>query len=190
MPDPIQDRPYTTLERRYLWQSRWYDVRQDRLRDVNGGELLYTVIEKQGAVFVVPLTDDGRLVLIEQYRYAVDDWCLEVPAGHIEPGASPEEMAARELREEIGGTAAQLAFIADFYTMNGIGDEKALVYLARGVELGEPEREATEHIRLRVFPADEAVRLARTGAIKDGPSALAILLCEPALQTPPPGVAR
>lgn len=182
MPDSTRDRPYTTLERRYLWQSRWYNVRQDRLRAASGGELLYTVIEKAGAVFVVPVTDDGEMVLIEQYRYAVDNWCLEVPAGNVEPGASPADTAARELREEIGGTAARLDFIADFYSMNGIGDEVAQVYLARGVTLGDPEREPTEHIRLHALPIAEALRLARTGAIKDGPSALAILLCEPLLQ--------
>jgi len=184
MSDPARDRPYTTLERRYLWRSRWYNVRQDRLRARDGGddELVYTLIEKAGAVFVVPVTGDGQMVLIEQYRYPVDDWCLEAPAGHIEPGVPPQEMAARELREEIGGQAAELEFVAEFYTMNGIGDETAQVYLARGVTLGEPQREPTEHIRLHALPVAEALRLAHGGAITDGPSALAILLCEPRLR--------
>jgi 8-oxo-dGTP pyrophosphatase MutT (NUDIX family) len=91
-------------------------------------------------------------------------------------------MAARELREEIGGTAQRLVRIGDFYTMNGIGDEIAEIYLALGVTLGEPQREITEVIRLRAVPVDEALSMAHTGAIKDGPSALAILLSETALR--------
>jgi ADP-ribose pyrophosphatase len=176
------ERPYQTLSRHYLWQSRWYSVRQDQLRIGDGKELTYTVIEKPEAVWIVPVTAEGRLVLIEQYRYAIDGWCLEVPAGNIEPGTDALAMAARELREEIGGTAERTLPVTDFYTMNGIGNEIARVFLALGVTLGEPQREATEYITLRDVPVEEALRLARSGEIKDGPSALAILLCEAPLR--------
>ncbi len=176
------NRPYATLTSRYLWQSRWYNVRQDQLQAVDGSELTYTVIEKPGAVWIVPVTTDGQMVLIDQYRYAVDEWCLEVPAGNIEPGLDAMAMAVRELREEIGGTAEQIVPVNEFFTMNGIGDEIARVFLALGVTLGESQREATEHITLRLVPVGEALHLARTGAIKDGPSALAILLSETALR--------
>lgn len=175
-------RPYQILASHYLWQSRWYNIRQDQLRAEDGGELTYTVVEKPGAVWVVPVTPEGDMILIDQYRYAVDDWCLEVPAGNIEPGLDPAEMAARELREEIGGVATDIVPVSQFYTMNGIGDEVAQVFLALGVELGEPEREPTEHIRLMAVPAAEAFDMARRGAIKDGPSALAILLSEAAVR--------
>ena len=181
---PVSTRrqPYDTLARHYLWQSRWYHVRQDTLGDKRGGQFTYTVIEKPAAVWIVPVTSGGEVVLIHQYRYAVDDWCLEVPAGNIEPGVDPAAMAARELREEIGGTAERLMPVADFYTMNGIGDEIAWVYLALGVTLGQPQREPTELIELRAMPVAEGLRLARAGQIKDGPSALALLLCEPVLR--------
>jgi ADP-ribose pyrophosphatase len=144
--------------------------------------MTYTVIEKPDAVWIVPVTADQNMALIEQYRYPVGSWCLEIPAGNIEPGLNAAEMAARELREEIGGVAEQLIPITEFYTMNGIGSENAHVFLAVNVTLGEPDREPTEHIRLRQVPVEEALRLARSGAIKDGPSALAILLSEMALR--------
>lgn len=176
------NRPYTTCSSHYLWESRWYNVRQDQLRARDGSELTYTVVEKPGAVWIVPVTPDGQMVLIDQYRYAVDAWCLEVPAGNVEPGVDAAAMAARELSEEIGGTAAQIVHITDFFTMNGIGNEIAQVFLALGVTLGEAHRETTEHIALRTVPVDEALHLARAGAIKDGPSALAILLCEDAIR--------
>ena len=82
---------------------------------------------------------------------------------------------------EIGGTAADLRPIDQFYTFNGISNEVAYVYLATGVELGEACREPTELMELRLVPVDEAVRMAREGEISDGPSALALLWCEPAL---------
>ena len=180
---PSRPRPtYARLDSRYLWQSHWYNVRQDRLRAPDGQELTYTVIEKPQAVWIVPLTARGELVLIDQYRYPVGQWCLEVPAGNIERGHSAQQMAERELREEIGGRAARWVRVGDFFTMNGIGDERAQVFAALGVELGTPHREPTEHIMLRVVPLEEGLRMARAGAIQDGPSALAILLAEPVLR--------
>jgi ADP-ribose pyrophosphatase len=176
------DRPYTTLTSRYLWQSRWYNVRQDQLRAGDGSELTYTVVETPGAVWIVPVTADGQLVLINQYRYTIDDWCLEIPAGNLEPGLDTIGMAARELREEIGGIAGRILPITEFFTMNGIGNEVAHVFLALDVVLGEPQREVTEHITLHLVPVEEGLYMARTGQIKDGPSALAILLSEAALR--------
>jgi ADP-ribose pyrophosphatase len=89
-----------------------------------------------------------------------------------------EEVARRELLEEVGGTAADLRFVGQFYTSNGISDEVAYVYLATGVELGASQREPTELMEVHLVPAQEAVRMAREGEISDGPSALALLWCE------------
>ena len=172
---------WETLDRRYLWQSKWYNLRQDRLRAPEGAEFTYTIVEHPGAVWVVPVTANGQIALIWNYRYTVDDWCYEVPAGGLGPGGNPEEVARQELLEEIGGIAAQLRPIGQFYTSNGISDEVAYVYLATGVELGEACREPTERMELRLVPVEEALRMARAGEISDGPSALALLWCERAL---------
>jgi ADP-ribose pyrophosphatase len=109
----------------------------------------------------------------------VDDWCFEVPAGGLSLGLSPEETARRELAEEVGGTAADLHYVGQFYTSNGISNEVAYVYPATGVELGEAQREPTELMEIRLVPVEEALRMARAGEISDGPSALALLWCEP-----------
>lgn len=177
-----RERPYHTLSRRTLWHSKWYALRQDELAGTNGERLTYTVVEKPDAVWIVPVTPEGEIVLIEQYRYPIDAWCLEVPAGNVEPGADPAAMAARELREEIGGAAARIVPIGQYYTMKGIGDEQAHIFLALGVRLGEPAREPTEHITLRRVPLDDALHMARLGAVQDGLSALAILLAEPEIR--------
>lgn len=170
---------------RYVWQSPWYSLRQDRLRARDGREYTYTVVEHPGAVWVVPVTCDGRMVLIWNYRHPVGEYCLEVPAGGLPFGLDPSErlvasaeVARRELQEEVGGTAADLRYVGRFYTSNGISDEVAYVYLATGVELGQTQREPTEWMETRLVPVTEALRMAREGEIADGPSALALLRCE------------
>jgi ADP-ribose pyrophosphatase len=174
---------WETLDSRVLWQSPWYNLRQDRVRTRAGHEFTYTLVDHPGAVWVVPVTVDGQIVLIRSYRYTVDDWCYEVPAGGLSPGLTPEAVASRELYEEIGGAAADLRYVGQFYTSNGISNEVAYVYLATGVELGESHPEPTELMEIRLVPVEEALRMAREGEISDGPSALALLWCEPLLQS-------
>jgi ADP-ribose pyrophosphatase len=184
---------WETLDSRFLWQSRWYNLRQDRVRTQAGHSFTYTLVDHPGAVWVVPVTTDGQVVLIRSYRYTVDDWCYEVPAGGLPPRPDPRlvqserleqsaVIARRELREEIGGTAAELRYVGQFYTSNGISNEVAYVYLATGVELGEAHREPTELMEMQLLRVEEALRMARQGEISDGPSALALLWCEPLLQ--------
>jgi ADP-ribose pyrophosphatase len=170
---------WETLDSRFLWQSRWYNLRQDRVRTQTGHEFTYTLVDHPGAVWVVPVTADGQVVLIRSYRYTVDDWCYEVPAGGLSPDLTPEEVARFELLEEVGGTAGELRYVGQFYTSNGISSEVAYVYLATGVQLGEAHPEPTELMEMRLVPVEEALRMAREGEIADGPSALALLWCEP-----------
>jgi ADP-ribose pyrophosphatase len=105
-----------------------------------------------------------------------------VPAGGLGPDGEPEEIARKELGEEVGGTAAELRYVGQFYTSNGISNEVAYVYLATGVELSKAEREPTELMEMRLVLVEEALRMAREGEIADGPSALALLWCAPLLQ--------
>ena len=117
----------------------------------------------------------------EEEDFCSNDWCYEVPAGGLSPGLAPEAVARRELLEEVGGTASELRHVGQFYTSNGISNEVAHVYLARGVELGDDHREPTELMDVQLVPTEEALRMAREGEITDGPSALALLWCEPFL---------
>ena len=110
--DALMKSPYQTLARKYLWKSRWYNLRQDKIQTPDGKQGTYTIVEHPGAVWVVPVTAAGEVILEWQYRYTVHDWCWEVPAGGLLPGLSPEEMARRELAEEIGGIAAQLEYLS------------------------------------------------------------------------------
>lgn len=173
----MSDHPYQTLSTRIVWRTHWLALREDAIRLPDGSQSVYTVIERPGAVWIVPLLTDDRLVLIRNYRHAVGQWLWEVPAGSIAPGDSPEAAARRELAEEVGGQATSLEMISTFYTWPGQCNEVGYLFLARGVELGEPHREPTEVMERHIFPVETAVEMARHGEIADGPSALAILLC-------------
>lgn len=148
------------------------------------GDMVYSYIEKAPGVLIVPITREGQMVLIRQYRYPVDQWCLEIPAGgtHDTGDAPLEEVALKELSEELGATCATLEPVATFYAEPSMTDEKCHVYLAHGVELRhEAHPEGSERIEKVVVPIEEALRLAQEGEMKSGPCTLAVLLCRKAL---------
>ncbi len=174
--------PYKTINSRIAWSCPWYSVRQDEIITPDGKSGVYNTVTKENAVWIVPVTVAGEIVLIYNYRYTVDDWCWEVPAGGMSHGRSVLETAVAELREEIGGTAAELRPITQFYLSNGFCDEVGHVILATGVKLDHsPQYESTEVMTIHPLPAAEVLRMAHAGEISDGPSALALLLCEPYL---------
>jgi ADP-ribose pyrophosphatase len=132
---------------------------------------------------VVPVTADGRILLIRQYRYAVDDWCLEVPAGGLHENASAVETARKELLEETGATCGRIETLAECYVSNSLMDELGHFLVAWDCVPGpKQELERAEFIELHPLPAAEAVHLARTGGITDAKSALAVLMAEPYLK--------
>ena len=156
-------------------------MRRDEILLPNGERGEYNVVQHPGAVWVVPVTTTGEIVMIYSYRHAVQDWCWEVPAGALRPGQEPAEAARAELREEVGGRAAALRYLGPFYASNGISDEKGHLFLATGVTLGEPAQEPAEILEIHYLPIAEALSMARLNQVSDGPSALALLLSEPHL---------
>jgi ADP-ribose pyrophosphatase len=179
----MQVRPYQTLSSRVVWSCPWYNVRQDEIITPDGRPGVYNTIQKADAVWIIPVTTDGRLAMLYSYRYTIDDWCWEVPAGSVKPGQSLEEAAREELLEEAGGTAATMDYIAPYYLANGICNEVGHFFLATGVTLGAPTHESAEVIKIQLKPIVEVLHMARTHQITDGPSALGLLLCAPRLET-------
>lgn len=175
-------KPYKTKSSRIVWSCPWYRVRQDEIITPDGRPGVYNTVESTDAVWIVPVTPDGMVAMIYNYRYTVDDWCWEVPAGSVKPGQTLEEAARAELLEEVGGTAVSLQKIGQFYTANGICNEVGHYFLATGVTLGNPHHESTEVMDIHLIPIAEALRMAHAGEISDGTSTLALLYAEPALR--------
>ncbi len=170
------------LSTQYLFESRWFNVRQDRVRLPTGTEIPYTLIEHSGYAIVVPLLDDGRVLLENVYRYSIRGPSLECPAGGLD-GDAPEVGARRELREETGYVAKAIHSLGSFYGSIGISNERFHVFLATGVHFeGEPVLEETEQIELVFMDFEEAHEWALTGRVDDGPSSLSLLLAGRALR--------
>jgi len=177
---PPASLPWHTIESAVVHATPWRTLHADRLRLPDGAEIEYSYFTSADAVWVVPVTPSGEIVLIRQYRHPLRDWTLELPAGGAD-GKPLAEVAAAELREEVGGVARELRFIGTFF---GAVAHAALcrnVFLALDVVLGEPEREPTELMTPLLVPAALAFDMARHGEINDGESALALLLCEQAI---------
>jgi len=176
--NPEPPEPWQTLSAERPLVTPWYSIRRDRVRTHTDDAISYTYVDHPGAVFVVPVTLDGDVLLIRQYRYPVREWCWEVPAGGIETPEDGAAAAARELAEELGAVSFHLRPVAAFYASNGMSNARSQVYLATQVEVGQSRCEPTELLRVVAVPQEEALRMARAGEITDGQSALALLLCE------------
>jgi len=167
----------------YPYTCRMFRVRRDQVRWPDGCVAPYAYVQGAGAVWVVPVTAEGQVVLIRQFRYTMDDWCWEVPAGGMHDfTGSPLNLAKRELAEEVGGSSDDWLYVGSFRPGVSILDEMCHIVLARDVRLNrEPHREPGEIIEVHLVPAERALEMARNGEMVDGHSALALLRCEPHL---------
>ena len=185
--NPPTDKPeaarigWQVLGSRLPFESPVNRMRADRIAVPGRGEIQYSYLERGESVIIVPVTSDGQVALIRQYRYPVDEQCIELPAGCCRDanGQSLEAVARKELREEIGATAEHLEYVTWFYSSSSISDEVCHIFLARGVALTQAtEKEPGEHLEPLLVPVTEALSMARAGQVKTGTCALAILLCE------------
>ncbi|MBN1262140.1 MAG: NUDIX hydrolase [Anaerolineae bacterium] len=167
----------------YLFTHPVFTVREDQLTWPGGFEHPYTYIEGKAAVLIVPVTSEGQLVLIRQFRYIVDSWVWEVPAGgtHDFDGDDLADLARRELYEEIGGEAETLEYIDYFFPASGLLNAAFHIYLATGVRLHENHLEPGEIIEVHPMPISRALEMAHSGEMRGAPSAFALLRCEPRL---------
>ncbi len=145
------------LQNRLAYRGRKFDFTVDRLRLPNGVEGDWECIRHPGGALVVPVTPDGKLVLVRQYRFAVADRLLEFPAGTIEPGEDPQSTIQREIEEETGYRAHHWQALGKFPLAPGYSDEYIYAFLARGLEklLEPPPQDADEDMTVVLMtPAD------------------------------------
>lgn len=154
-----------------VYSGRLFDVR----RVVFEGDVVREVVVHPGAVAVVPFLEDGRLVLVEQFRHSVGSWMVEVPAGTIEK-ESPEECAARELEEETGYVAGEMHKIGEFFLAPGYSTELLQVFLAKKLGPGSVKRDVDEDMKILTVPFSEALAMIRSGRIRDAKTIASLLL--------------
>jgi ADP-ribose pyrophosphatase len=165
----------TTISTEQVYQGRLLDVRCDTVRLPDGRTATREYVVHPGAVMVVPLLDDGRLVIERQYRYPVQRVMLEFPAGKIDEGEPGIACAVRELAEETGYRASEWAHAGVLHNAIGYSSEGIEIWFARGLTLGDRGLDEGEFLDVSTATLDELLGLARKGELTDAKTLIALL---------------
>lgn len=159
-----------------LFKSHIFTVERLTYETAAGDSLHKDVVRHPGSVAILPILNDGKICLIRNHRVTVNETLIEVPAGTMEPPEPALDCANRELVEETGYRAEKMELLTSFYPAPGILDERMHLFLATGLQPGEPAREAGEQIENFVVSLDEAKSMVNDGTIKDAKTMVAVLL--------------
>lgn len=165
-------------EPRLLLEARRFRVVRKSYATRDGATHDREIVLHPGAVAVVPILDDGRVCLIQNYRTAVDETLIELPAGTLEPGEDPLETAHRELTEETGYRAARMDLLKSFYMSPGILQERMHLYRATGLTDGEAHLDQGEQIDRLEVPWPDAMAMAYDGRIQDAKTLIGLFFCD------------
>ncbi|MHB8576613.1 MAG: NUDIX hydrolase [Dehalococcoidia bacterium] len=167
--------PEKTIGSERMYDGKVVNLRVDTVRFEDGREAKREVVEHGGAVAIVAIDNDARLLLVRQFRTPVGDDLLEVPAGGIDDGEEPEAAAQRELQEETGYRAARIRRLAGFWVAPGYCTEFIHVFLAEGLTESRLDADDDEAITVERFTLAESIAMIASGEIRDAKSIVGIL---------------
>lgn len=174
--------PFELIRSEILVQGRAFQVRRDTLKTPEGRETRLDIVEHAGSVVLVPIDEEGNLLFVRQYRHAVGEDLLELPAGTRDGEEPFEECAAREIREETGMEAGKLHKIGEFYLVPGYSTELMAVFLATDLKENPLQADEDEFLQVEKIPLKQAVAMAEQGRIQDAKSLAALLLARSRLE--------
>ena len=164
-----------TIKAETVYEGTFLTLKRDKILLPNGNTSTREWIKHPGAVCCVPILPNGKIVLIRQYRYAVKQEMIEIPAGKLDKNEIPEKCALRELEEEIGYKANKLTLLANIHPAIGFTDEKMWLYLAEGLVKTKQNHDADEFLVLFPTKLKEAVDMVWSGQITDVKTIIGIL---------------
>jgi ADP-ribose pyrophosphatase len=166
-----------TIETKPVYDGKVISLRVDTVELPDGNTSKRELIKHPGAVAIIPITKEGKIIFVEQYRKALEKSIVEIPAGKLELGEAPEVTAIRELEEETGYTAKQLKKLGSFYTSPGFADELLHVYEAEELELltEKVAGDEDEFVELLELTLEEAEALVEEERIHDAKTMYALL---------------
>lgn len=174
-PDPDAGLRETSLDGSLVFEGRFLQLRRERVRLPDGGEATREYILHPGAVMVVPILDDGRLLVERQWRHPLRRAFLEFPAGKLDPGEAPGDCARRELAEETGFRAREWARAGVMHNAIAYSDERIEVWFARGLQAGPQRLDAGEFLELESHPLEALEAWAAEGRITDAKTLVGLL---------------
>ena len=192
MTEPARPGEYEVLGTETVYEGRVITLVKDTVAMPEGGDSVREVVRHIGAVCIAAVDDEGRVVMVRQYRHPVGGYLWELPAGLRDAdGEPPLETAKRELAEEAGLAAERWSLLVTSYSTPGFCDEQVLVYLAEGLsDVDRPEGFTVEHEELDMtverVPLDEAVGRIFSGDIRNATAVIGLLAAARARETTPP----
>jgi ADP-ribose pyrophosphatase len=163
------------LSHQEVYHGKIVTLHVDTIRQESGKATLREVVLHPGGVAAIPILDDGRILLIRQFRYPIGKFILELPAGKLDSGQPPLDTVAREIEEETGYRAGTLSYETAFYTTPGICNETIHLFIAKDLIPCVQRLEEGEHITLEAYTLEECLRKIAMGEINDGKTILGIL---------------
>lgn len=157
-----------------VFSGRLLKVHVDKVVLPNGHKTTRELIRHPGAVAIVPVLPDGRIVFVKQYRYAVGSVIYEIPAGKLDPGEEPDVCAKRELSEETGYDAKSWQYLTSIVTTPGFSDEIIHLYLAKDLEKHDQHTDDDEFINLEALTPEQVEKMLFDGSIYDAKSIAAL----------------
>ncbi len=169
-------KPEKKLVTQKIYRGRAVNIRVDTIEKADGRKTTREVVEHSDCIAVVALDEQGNVLLVRQFRHAVDRFLLEIPAGGIDPGEEPADSVRRELQEEIGYFPRKIDKLGGFYATPGYGTEYLHCFVATDLVPARLMAEDTEDIELVRVSPDEIPRLIASGEICDAKSIAALLM--------------
>jgi len=164
-----------TLSSTYIYQGKIVNLRQDKVKLPDGRETIREIVEHPGAVVILALTDDNKIVMIRQFRKPVDGILWELPAGKVEPGEDLKNCALRELGEETGYYPRKIKKLITFFSTPGFCNERLTLFLAENLEKRNKNEDDDEFIKVELIKPNEALKLVEENIIKDAKTIIGIL---------------
>lgn len=172
-----------TISTERIYEGAILNLRRDKVTIHSGETSFREIIEHNGGAVAVPITSDGKIVMVRQYRKALEQAVLELPAGKIEKGEEPLATIIRELQEETGYSAGKVEFLTAFYPSVGYTNEVLYIYIATDLTPGETNYDEHEAMDILELEFDEAHNMVVTGEIQDAKTMLGILLAKNHFET-------
>jgi ADP-ribose pyrophosphatase len=163
-----------TISSKPIYDGKIIKVKVDTVELPNGRTATREIVNHMGAVAVMAVTEDNRMVVVRQFRKPLERELVEIPAGKLEPGENPEACAVRELAEETGYTAETMKLVASFYTSPGFADEIVHLYRAEGLKTGQAQPDEDEFVELLHISLEEAKQMIQSGEIRDAKTIMAV----------------
>jgi len=170
--DPFREKTFSST---YIFRGKIINLRQDKVKLPDGRETIREIVEHPGAVVVLALTNDNKIVMIRQFRKPADEVLWELPAGKVEPGENLKNCALRELEEETGYYPRKIKKLITFFSTPGFCDEKLTLFLAEDLEKRNKNEDADEFIEVELIKPNKVLKLVQKNIIKDAKTIIGIL---------------